>query len=91
VLDMHLAKANNNTADIIGMHRVSGIGVARGGAKRAMVPPNFWKIVILCFERRFSKENSVICLKSNILPPPISGLATPMVSSMYYSNKLKHR
>ena len=36
-------------------------------------------IVILCFERRFSKQNSVIRVKSNILPPPqIFGLATPL-------------
>jgi len=27
-------------------------------------------VVILCFERRFSKQNSVIRLKSYILPPP---------------------
>ena len=50
-------------------------------------PPNFLEnIVILCIERRFSKQNSVIRLKSNILvlpkfccPPKISGLATPLV------------
>ena len=43
------------------------IGVARG----AMGPlKSFENIVILCFERRFSKQNSVIRLKSNILPPP---------------------
>jgi len=27
-------------------------------------------MVILCFERRFSKQNTVIRLKSNILPLP---------------------
>jgi len=33
-----------------------------------MPPPKFVKnIVILCFERRFSKQNSVIRLKLNIL------------------------
>jgi len=33
-------------------------------------PPKFLEnIVILCFERRFSKQNSVIRLKSNILAP----------------------
>ena len=33
-------------------------------------PPKFLEnIVILCFERRFSKQNSVIRLKSNIVPP----------------------
>jgi len=46
------------------------IGVDRGG-QRGYVPPKFLEnLVILCFERRFSKQNSVICLKSNILPPP---------------------
>jgi len=36
-----------------------------------MVPPKLLEnIVILCFERRFSKQNSVIRLKSNILGPP---------------------
>jgi len=36
-----------------------------------MPPPKFLKsITILCFERRFSKQSSVIRLKSNILAPP---------------------
>ena len=35
-------------------------------------------IVILCFERRFSKQNSIIRLKSNILHPQIFRLATPL-------------
>jgi len=48
------------------------IGVARG-IKGAMAPPKYLEnIVILCFERRFSKQNSVIRLKSNILVPPNS-------------------
>ena len=38
--------------------------------------------VILCFERWYPKQNSVIRLKSNILPPNLSpknfGLATPL-------------
>jgi len=35
-----------------------------------MVHPKFLEnIVILCFERRFSKQNSVIRLKSNFLSP----------------------
>jgi len=43
------------------------IGVARG-CQTAMHPPKFVEnIVILCFERRFSKQNSVIRLKLNIL------------------------
>jgi len=49
---------------------VLSIGVARG-AKGAMPPLKFLEnIVILCFERRFAKQNSVIRLKSNILAPP---------------------
>jgi len=46
------------------------IGVARGG-KGVILPPKFLEnIVILFLERRFSKQNGVIRLKSNILPPP---------------------
>jgi len=46
------------------------IGVARGS--RGPYPPTFSEhIVILCFKRRYPKQNSVICLKSSILPPSI--------------------
>jgi len=47
-------------------------------------PPTLENMVILYFERRFSKQNSVIRLKSNILDPTIFfpkkifGLATPL-------------
>jgi len=52
-------------------------------------PPKFLEnIVILCFERRFSKQNSAIRLKSSILASPkffdphqIFGLATPLSES----------
>jgi len=45
------------------------IGIASGGLK-VPCPPKFLEhIVMLCFERRFSKHNSVIRLKSYILPP----------------------
>jgi len=45
------------------------IGVARGG-QRSHVPPKFLEhAVILYFEGRFSKQNGVILLKSDILPP----------------------
>ena len=55
------------------------------GAKGALAPLKFLEnIVILCFERRFSKQNSVIRLKSNISPPPISGLAMPLWKSAQY-------
>jgi len=41
---------------------------SQGRAKGAMPPPKFVEnIVILCFERRFSKQSSVIRLKLNIL------------------------
>jgi len=62
----------------------TGIGVARGET-RGHAPPKFLEnIVILCFERRFSKQNSVIRLKSNIFPPPkIFGLATPLDTGIH--------
>jgi len=41
------------------------------------MPPKFLEhIVILCFEKRFSKQNRVIRLKSNILATP-KFLTTP--------------
>ena len=43
------------------------IGIARGGPKRPCPPKVLENRVILCFERRFSKQNSVIRLKLNIL------------------------
>jgi len=43
---------------------------SQGVAKRAMAPLKFVEnIVILFLERRFSKQNSVIRRKSNILAP----------------------
>jgi len=46
-------------------HRRSQVG------SKGPCPPKFLeKIVILCFERRFSKQNSVIRLKSNIFGLP---------------------
>ena len=45
-------------------------GVARRG-QRGHGPPKFLEnIVILCFERRFSKQNSVIRLNQTFCPPP---------------------
>jgi len=47
-----------------------------------MPPPKFFEIiVILCFEKRFSRQNSVIHLKSNILAPQNFGLATTLFES----------
>ena len=61
-------------------HKIGGVGVEEyahyvnhrrsQGRPKGPCPPNFWKTVILCFERHFSKQNSVVRLKSNILPPP---------------------
>jgi len=50
-------------------------------------PPKFVEnIVILCFERRFSKENRVR-LKSNILAPPkIFGLVTPQTRALAFQS-----
>jgi len=48
--------------------RGEAIGVARR-AKGAMPPIFLNNIVIFCFERRLSKQNSAIRLKSNILAP----------------------
>ena len=49
---------------------MSTIGVARGGAKGPCPQKFLENIVILCFERRFSKQNNIILLKLNILLPP---------------------
>jgi len=46
------------------------MGVAKGGGKGAMPPKWLEFIVIFCFERRYPKQNSAFCLKSNILVPP---------------------
>ena len=45
------------------------VDVARG-AQVAMPPKALAYIVILCFERRYPTQNSVIRLKSNLLTPP---------------------
>ena len=46
------------------------IGVARGGQRNHGPSKYLEHIVILCFERRFSKQNCAIRLKSNILVSP---------------------
>ena len=51
------------------LYTFSLIGVAKG-SQGGHAPPNCWKAVMLCFERRLSKQNSVIRLKSNILATP---------------------
>jgi len=68
-LDVLCLPFATNIAVLIVVIVAAIIGVARG-AKGAMPPKCLENIVILCFERRFSKQNSVIHLKSNILPPP---------------------
>jgi len=50
--------------------RCGAIGVARGGQRGHAPAKLLENIVILCFERHFSKQNSVIRLKLNILAPP---------------------
>jgi len=46
------------------------MGVARG-IKGAMNPTRFVAyLLVLCFERRYLKQNTVARLKSSILPPP---------------------
>jgi len=56
--------------DIVQLIVNQSIGVARDG-QRGHGPPKFSEnIVMLCFERCFSKQNSVIRLKASILPPP---------------------
>jgi len=55
--------------------------------QRGYGPPKFLKIiVILFFQSRFSRQNNVICLKSNILPPSNfwAGYATATISNYLY-------
>ena len=64
----------------------SCIGVARG-AKGAMTSKRFLEnIVILCFERRFIGQNSVIRLKSNILPSPLTPILRHLTSYRHKHN-----
>jgi len=46
---------------------------SQGGKKGPWTPKFLEHIIILCFKRRFSKQNSVIRLKSNILAPKFLG------------------
>jgi len=48
----------------------ASIGVAGGGKGTIAAPKFLENLVILPFNWRFSKQNGVICLKSNISPPP---------------------
>jgi len=43
---------------------------SQGGQTDHVPPKCLEKIIILCFERRFSEQSSVIGLKSNFLPHP---------------------
>jgi len=73
-LDDSLYFGNNNAFRDAGewMHDVGSATCHRcsQGDQRAHSPQVLEHIVILCFERRFSKQNSVIRLKTNILPSP---------------------
>jgi len=68
---------------------ITAIDLARG-AYGAIPPSKFLEnIVILCFERRYGKQNNIIHLKSNIRDrtnfcPPVFGLATPL-NTVHYS------
>jgi len=68
-----------------------GIGVAKGGDKGATPPQFLENIVILCFERRFSKRNNVIRLKSNISPPQFLGWLRYFSLPIAALNKVVHR
>jgi len=67
------------------------IGVARGRQRGHGSLKFLENIVILCFERRFSKQNVVIRLQSNILASPkifapqIFGLATSLLCELAFS------
>jgi len=75
----------NNNGNISNERNVSIVymDVARGD--KVVMPPKFLEIVILCFERRFSKQNSAIRLTANILAPTNfwAGYATDRVSPGY--------
>ena len=65
------------------------IGVAKGRAREVMHPKCLENIVILCFERRFSKQNSVTRLKSSILASNFwAGYAT--VTVCHHKIELQH-
>ena len=57
---------------------------SQGGERGHDTPKFLENIVILCIERRFSKQNSVIRLKSNTLAPQIFGLATPLFGGLFF-------
>ena len=66
---------------------------SQGGQRVYGLPKFLENIEIVCFERRFSKQNSVIRLKLNILAPSkffatpqIFGLATPLTNARYTSH-----
>jgi len=62
-----------------GLYRNKAIGGARGPMEPCPLPKFLAYVVILCFERRCPKQNTVARLKSNILTAPqMIGLATPL-------------
>jgi len=60
-------------------HELWPIGVPRRESNGPCPPPISENIVISSIEKRFSKQNSVIRLKSNILAPKNFELATPLL------------
>ena len=73
VCTMHIDKNRcNRTINGEFGNRTTGLHKrSQGWVQRATAPSKFSKhIVILCFERRYPKQNSGIYLKSDILAPP---------------------
>ena len=81
VSHVHLYFVKRRMSDSVAML----IGVDRGRPKGPCPPKFLENIVILCFETRFSKQNSTIRLKWNILVPPNfwSGYATGNASTSF--------
>ena len=66
---IHICSARYVTLSIY-YYYVTFIGVARGWPRGPWPPKCSEHMVILCLERRYPKQNSVIRRKSNILAPP---------------------
>jgi len=61
------------------------------GGRKGHAPPKFLEVVVIfCFGRRCFKQNSVIRLKSNICPPKVYSLATPLHLILLINNYSPH-
>jgi len=74
----HLHKALP-TFPVQGCNKILIIGVARRGQRRPWLQNILTRLVILCFEKRCPKQNTVARLKSKDFPPQNFGLATPLI------------